>query len=130
MIRCPFLLCFAALVFVPPTAGIAGQHSIDDNFAATASPGLTQDLQVVTRHNPVYPREARDEGVEGWVIVAATVDSTGNAYDYRVIDSSPTGYFESAALKAFQKWTFRPAFQDGVPVAAESRVRINFNLDD
>ncbi len=89
----------------------------------------TQDVQVVARIQPKYPARARDSGVEGWVIVGATVDANGNAYDFRILESSPTGFFESAALQAFQEWQFSPAMRDGEPVMAKARVRINFNLD-
>lgn len=98
-------------------------------IAAVVADEPTQDVQVVSRIQPEYPPRARDRGVEGWVIVGATVDASGNAYDFRILESSPTGFFESAALQAFQEWQFSPAMRDGEPVMAKARVRINFNLD-
>ena len=113
---CKRQLIFAFALSVGLNAGSAlsqNEQISSVPLPAAAGAGGTQDVGVVRRVNPDYPGRALERGIEGWVIVGATVDPDGNAYDFRVLESEPTGYFESAALKAFQEWQFSPATRNG-----------------
>ncbi len=68
----------------------------------------------------------RNRDVLGWVEVSFTVDRDGETRDIRVIDSSPTGVHEEAALAAVRKWRFQPARENGVAVERRTGVRLRF----
>lgn len=62
---------------------------------------------------PIYPEQARIDGLEGYVEVAFEVDGNGRVRDAEVTLAMPRGEFERAALAAVRQWRF-PA-QVGAP---------------
>jgi len=74
---------------------------------------------------PEYPDELRREGVSGVVMVKCTIDEQGNVTNPE-IEKSSNGAFEKPALAALKKWKFKPAKQDGTPVAIKVSIPIKF----
>ncbi|MEO5960162.1 MAG: energy transducer TonB [Opitutaceae bacterium] len=74
---------------------------------------------------PEYPPELRREGVSGLVMVKCTIDESGNVVDPQVEKSSNMA-FEKPAVDALKKWKFKPAKQDGTPVAIKVSIPIKF----
>lgn len=77
---------------------------------------------------PVYPTELKREGVAGMVKVKFTVDVQGNVSNPEVESSSNPG-FNKAALEAIKSWKFKPATQDGSPIAKTVSIPLKFMLD-
>jgi protein TonB len=74
---------------------------------------------------PDYPDELRREGISGLVTVKCTIDEKGDVVDPQVEKSSNTA-FERPAIAALKKWKFKPAKQDGAPVATKVSIPIKF----
>lgn len=55
---------------------------------------------------PGFPRKAAAEGVSGWVLLAFDINDQGQAQKVEVLDASPAGYFENAAIGLIQTCTF------------------------
>jgi protein TonB len=92
--------------------------------------GSDRDTMPLVRINPDYPPRAQNRGIEGWVLVEFTITAAGTVRDPRVIDASPKGYFEEAALKAIARWRYNPKVQEGVAVERIGvRVRLSFNME-
>ncbi len=72
---------------------------------------------------PVYPKEARDAGVRGAVIVEFMVDETGRVGEVRVLRSIPL--LDQAAVDCVMKWEYLPALVAGAP----RRVRLTAAVD-
>lgn len=109
-----------ALAAPEPAAGFDGTVSmaVDDG-----------PLVAVLRVQPSYPARAVTQGIEGHVIVEFTVAADGTTAGHRVIESTH-GIFESAALRAAERFRFRPRVIDGVPVATPGiRNRFRFEMD-
>ncbi len=79
----------------------------------------------VRTYAPEYPEQLREQHVMGVVYVKCTVDAQGNVVDPEVEKSSNNG-FDKAALEAVKKWKFKPAKQDGSPVAKKVSIPIRF----
>jgi TonB family protein len=77
---------------------------------------------------PVYPREARRNGVEGWVDVEFTIASDGTTQDLVVRKSEPQDVFDKSAVDSVSRWRFNPVVRDGVPVAQRAWLRVKFVL--
>jgi TonB family protein len=77
---------------------------------------------------PVYPREARRNGIEGWVDVEFTIASDGTTRDLVVRNSQPQDVFDKSALDSVSRWRFNPVVRDGVPVAQRASLRLKFVL--
>ena len=65
---------------------------------------------------PVYPSNAEQLGVEGYVIVQFTVLQDGSVSGISVRESEPPGYFENEALVAASRLRFEPRLIFGAPV--------------
>ena len=82
---------------------------------------------VIQRVDPVYPAEARNDRIEGIVILEATIDRTGHVRNAVVLKPLPDGLSE-AALDALKQWTFAPGTLDGKPVDVLFNVTVAFRL--
>lgn len=77
-----------------------------------------------------YPQKALDKGIEGHVTLEFTVTKTGSLQDVVVIDSSPPGYFEEAALKAATQFRYEPRLVNGEPVdVPRAQYKMIFKLE-
>ena len=70
--------------------------------------GLDRDVLPLVRINPDYPPRAQSRGVQGWVLVQFTITPAGTVADAKVIDASPKGVFDEAAVKAVSRWKYNP----------------------
>ncbi|MBM4382756.1 MAG: energy transducer TonB [Deltaproteobacteria bacterium] len=85
------------------------------------------DIQPIVRVLPDYPPNGRGDG---WVLVQFDITKVGSVANARVVDASPRGVFEKNALKAIERWRYRPAVMDGRAVERRGlRVRLSFVLE-
>ena len=80
----------------------------------------------VSQSLPRYPRMALERGVEGRVVMSITIMPDGSVRDVRVVDAQPRGYFESTAVRAVERWRYRPSNVTRVNVI----VHMDFELKD
>jgi TonB family protein len=90
--------------------------------------GLTQPVKVKDA-TPVYPKSAKEEGVQGIVILQATLDIHGTPQSIRVLHS-PDPRLSEAALETARQWRWEPArTPDGQPIAVYFALTFNFRLE-
>ena len=75
---------------------------------------------------PVYPPAARTAGVQGHVILEATIDPSGEVGDIEVLRSVPE--LDEAAIAAVEQWRYEPTLVDGVAVPVPMTLTIIFSL--
>jgi TonB family protein len=90
--------------------------------------GPTQAPRVLGWTDPPYPQQARQQGIEGVVVVRLTVDTEGKPQNVRVGRSSGQTLLDDAAVAHVAKAHFSPGARDGVPVAAAITFRVRFRL--
>ena len=73
---------------------------------------------------PKYPTDAK--GVSGWVDLEFNVNVDGSTSSAEVVDSSPKGVFDDAALHAIHGWIFSPYTVNGVRERKRIRLRLQF----
>ncbi len=83
--------------------------------------------QVLNRVNPIYPQEAKDAGIEGSVLLSATIGSDGTLQALKLISGPPE--LAKAAWTAVSQWTYRPYVLNGEPVPVETTITVNFQLN-
>lgn len=76
-------------------------------------PVMPDDAKPIIRVPPQYPIEASREGIEGWVQLEFTIDSSGTVKDVKVTDSEPKRVFDSEAKRALRKWKYKPQMVEG-----------------
>jgi len=77
---------------------------------------------------PNYPADAKNAGVTGEVTVEFVVDEGGRVQTARVVQSTDTR-FESATLRAVQKWRFEPGKKNGRAVRFRMVAPVVFSLE-
>lgn len=111
-------------------AGVSiGQALIGNQGVNDLGIMMANDLIPLSMLPPQYPPNARARNVEGWVDVVFSIDTRGLVDDAWVVDSEPPEIFDRAATDATMRWRFRPMEEDGEPVAALRRIRVNFSLE-
>jgi TonB family protein len=77
---------------------------------------------------PEFPSKALSQHLNGAVTVEYTVDSNGDPRDVRVVEATPPGVFDHAAVTAVKKWHYDPVMANGAPVEVPVRTSIRFEL--
>lgn len=75
---------------------------------------------------PVYPEDARQQGIQGVVILSVKTDESGRVVDTMILRSVPA--LDEAARAAVRQWTYEPMTIDGKPVSIVFTVTVNFRL--
>lgn len=100
-----------------------------------AAPKATADLAALAAHlrlvksvPPDYPQSALSHGQAGSVLLSFTVDTRGETRDVQVLQSTPTGVFDRAAVSAVKRWRYAPVFVNGGAVEVPTRTLVRFEL--
>jgi periplasmic protein TonB len=80
----------------------------------------------VSGAEPRYPAIARAAGVQGTVVLNATISKVGAIENLRVMTGP--AMLVPAAEEAVRTWRYRPYSLNGEPVEVETTVRVIFNL--
>ena len=81
--------------------------------------------EVISKVEPAYSDEARKAKYSGTVTLDAMVDESGKPTN--IVITRPLGLgLDENAVQALEKWRFRPASQNGVPVSVPVRVEMSF----
>lgn len=96
-------------------AVLAGCATSPDDQATSAStpaqayPALPLiDATPIVRVQPVYPRAAVDDDLQGCVAAALLIDPDGTVADTVVAESRPAGVFDATSHRAWTQWKFAP----------------------
>jgi TonB family protein len=82
-----------------------------------------------TRYTPPeFPSKALSQRLSGSVTVEYTVDTNGDPRDVRVVEATPPGVFDKAAVAAVKRWHYDPVLANGAPVEVPVRTSIRFEL--
>jgi TonB family protein len=93
-------------------------------FAVTGS--VTNPV-ILFQPEPEYSTEARQAMLQGTVVLEVVVDASGRTRNIKLLRSLGLGLDEEA-IKAVEKWRFRPATKDGKPVAVIINAYVGFHL--
>jgi TonB family protein len=129
-----FSACMSMLTLasygVTPDNRITDEKKNKDNFIRSeVLPSMTDGVDVRTgvESRIVYPEEAIANKIEGLVVVDFTIDATGQAGKYHIVQDIG-GSCGRAAVKAIGEMQFLPAVQNGYTVSCRIRVPIRFKL--
>lgn len=113
-------------------AGKTAEQATDPN---TVKPAATPLYQVdsppalVGEVKIPYPGDARQQRLEGTVVLSVLVDQSGRVRWVKVI-SGLGGALDEAAVRALELSRFRPAMRRGQPVETQIRYQYTFRLND
>lgn len=78
---------------------------------------------------PQYPARARNNNIEGRVVLNILVGSDGSPKMVKVVEATPSGVFDSAALSSARGYKFKPAMYKDRPVEVWVMLPLEFNLN-
>jgi TonB family protein len=100
--------------------GIGGGRSVEQ-MTASLRPTITH------REKAKYTEEARQNKVQGTVVLQVVFHANGSITDIRVVRGLPDGLTEKA-IEAARKIRFNPAVKNGSPVSVRGTLEFSFNL--
>lgn len=119
---------------LPPEGGLSVYENGKEVFRMPpASSGATVEISpqaaeggLVRRVEPEYPEEARQQQIQGDVVLDVRVDRDGAVKEVNLI-SGPKALAD-AAIAAVKQWRFRPRTVNGRPVEMQTKVTLYFRM--
>jgi protein TonB len=112
----------------PAQPPVANPARTSEPAASSVVSALT--LRILRRADPVYPDQALDRLISGWVEMEFTVAKDGTVQDVVVLSSEPRRIFDTAATNAMKRYRFAPVLRDGQPVEQRATMRMRFAAQD
>jgi TonB family protein len=106
--------------------------STDQSHTATSQPTRVRVSSSVMgglllkRVPPEYPEKARKMRIQGTVMLDAVISREGKVSAVTVISGDPL--LAKEAIKAAEKWKYKPYLLQGQPVEIETTIQMNFTL--
>jgi len=109
--------------------------TIDGGFVTPAKPapvllGAELDSRFAGSFQPEYPVGERRAEHQGRVVVRVLIGVDGRVKQVEKVSAASDDFFEATERRALQKWRFKPATRDGVPVETWKNVGVSFVLND
>jgi len=89
--------------------------------------GNVQPAKLLFGPRPIYPARAEAAGVEGRVLLRATIQAEGLVAAPMVM-SAPDPELGAAALEAVRHWRYEPALLNGKPADVVTTLSVDFRL--
>jgi TonB family protein len=89
--------------------------------------GNVQLPKLIHKVDPLFPVEARQQGIEGIVMLQVYIGLSGEVLDTRVIKGRPP--LDDAAIEAVRQWRYSPYLLNGEPQLGITTVTLIFKLD-
>ncbi|MCQ4242417.1 MAG: energy transducer TonB [Pseudomonadales bacterium 32-61-5] len=96
--------------------------------AASQPGGPEHEVMPLNDVRPEYPYRARQQGIEGHIKLAFTINPAGRVENIRVLEASPRNIFDREARRAAARWRFAPRTENGVAVSREAVKTLHFRL--
>jgi TonB family protein len=113
-------ITIVTLNFALDNGGVSAPADRDTKEALSLSKPAYQPITKIT---PVYPLAAKKAGIQGIVVLRATIEKDGSISDLKPLRGDPL--LVKAALDAVQKWRYAPGEK-----AIITDVTVNFTLAD
>jgi protein TonB len=112
-----------------PKPSTSGSPARGSSAAAGVTPAqLAATLKRVKYTPPEFPQKALSQRVSGSVTIEYVVDTNGDPRDVHVVEATPPGVFDRAAITAVKRWHYEPVVANGAPVEVPVRTAIRFEL--
>ena len=123
--NCSLLLNSAETVQPAELSGLAAPSDTPVNRIKIGD--TVTSARIKLKVNPIYPAEARKNGIEGTVRLHAILAKDGSILQLEVISGHPT--LSQAALDAVRQWKYEPTLLNGQPVEVDTTIDVFFQLN-
>jgi TonB family protein len=88
--------------------------------------GYVQRATLIHQETPIYPRDAKDNHIQGTVLLHAVIAKDGSIRDLDVNEGVCS--LARSAMEAVKKWRYRPTLLNGDPVEVDTTISVVFTL--
>lgn len=104
--------------------GVSGFGGVTSAGSGDGNRGLTPLIRV--QCDP--PRQAKMEGIKGFITLQYDVNTNGMVEDVMVVQGKPPRVFDQNCIRALSQWRFKPKMVDGKAMAVKGN-RFTFTFD-
>jgi TonB family protein len=105
--------------------GIKRAASLEPEGVMELSPAAAEN-SLLARVEPEYPEAAREQKIQGTVVLGVHIAADGNVQEVQVVSGQPV--LAQAASEAVKQWKFKPRQVNGSPAEMQTKVTLNFRL--
>jgi TonB family protein len=106
-------------------SGLQRASSAEPETVGEPAPAAA-DGSLLHRVEPVYPEDARQQQIQGTVVLEVHIGRDGAVQDVQVISGPPQ--LAHASTDAVKQWLFKPRRVNGRPAPMQTRITLNFRL--
>jgi len=112
----------------PPPARKKIKKELDEfEKGALKAEGDIKPPKLINKVDPIYPEEARKEGISGVVILSVRSNEQGNIVGVKIV-KSPHELLSKAAIEAVKQWKYEPMLIKEKPMSIIFTVWVTFKL--
>jgi|SRR5712671_1596315 len=104
------------------------KKSPSDQTPTASGPPDSTTLVAIKTERATYPYEAREQKLQGEVVVKILVSEGGDVESAEIASGNPI--LGKSAVNAVKKWKFKPFIKNGKPVKVSMKVPIDFAFSD
>ena len=108
------------------TAPQSSGHTAKGASGPVTVPSKVADEYLLLRVEPDYPEAARQQHIQGPVVLDALVDKDGAVEKLSTVSGDPQ--LAAAATDAVRQWRFKPFFRNGSPEEFQTQITVSFRL--
>ncbi len=130
----------------PPSAGATGDNAGNQDYgiagAISSAPGTAQAAVpqrirvssgvaqglLVSKVQPEYPPDAKEQRIQGVVVLQAIIDKEGGVANLQLISGHPL--LAPAAIEAVKQWKYKPYLLNNTPLEVDTQIQVNFTLQE
>ncbi len=90
--------------------------------------GHVQEALLVTRVRPLFPAEAIEQSISGFVVLEAIIGVDGSIHEVKVISGDPL--LAASTVEAVKQWRYRPTALNGTAVEVITRIEVTFRFQE
>jgi TonB family protein len=106
-------------------SGVQSASSVEAEKVVELSPATAED-NLLHRVEPQYPAVARQQRIQGAVVLEVHIARDGAVQQVQVLSGPPQ--LAHASTDAVKQWRFRPRRVNGRPAEMQTRITLNFRL--
>jgi TonB family protein len=91
--------------------------------------GNVQAVKLVYKVPPVYPDHAKQNGIQGAVVLRGIIGKDGSLLSAQVLSNPVDPELAQAARDAVSQWRYEPTKLNGHPVEVLTDITVNFRLE-
>lgn len=91
--------------------------------------GEVQATKLISMAKPVYPERAKQNGIQGTVLLRAVIGTDGTLIGLKALNTQVDPDLVQAAVDAVKQWRYEPTRLNGHAVEVVTTITVNFRLE-